>query len=284
MPKGNINTKNILRNTPDVPFSMVPHELVRDENIPSNSRFLWVLMNGYAVDWEFNRKHLMNVTGWGRDKLSSAINGLKDAGLLDIVQVQDAAGKFERNDWRIFNRVTEKPLAAKPVTLRRTTSKNINSKKTLQKSEEVFEKLWSQVYPLVPAEKKSYFSKKISKTRFLKIVNRKKDRIPATRLANAIMWYYADIGQTKNDRQFMKTMQYVLRDELFDDFLKKGVFRAKSINETGPTMHDVWRRRGERYLRTGWDAQWMDRPVRLLEREYWVYFPKADWIKLGWSE
>ena len=158
----------------------------------------------------------------------------------------------------------------------------LESEKRTSNADEVFEKLWKHILGFIPKEKKSYFSKKISRERFYKIVKRKRNPISATRIANAVLWFYADDGQTKDDRKYMKALQYVLKDELFEIYLEKGAFTAKSAS--GATMDDVWAQRGKIYLRHGWDHSWLSGHSRETPQQYWKYFPESDWEKLGWKK
>ena len=158
----------------------------------------------------------------------------------------------------------------------------LESEKRTSNPDEVFDKLWKHILGFIPKEKKSYFSKKISRERFYKIVKRKQHPISATRIANAVLWFYADDGQTKDDRKYMKALQYVLKDELFEIYLEKGAFTAKS--SSGATMDDVWAQRGKIYLRHGWDHSWLSGHSRETPQQYWKYFPENDWETLGWRK
>lgn len=295
MAKANINTPaNLIKQ--DIPYSMLPHDIMRDDSISFDARGLWALMNGYADGWKFNKKHLMNVTGWGRDKLNNAIRALKDVGLLAITPTVGAGGKLNGQSWSLSYRGTENPQHGEdPPHKKNNSKKNNSNKKTLQKDkelsleggkqvsnpEEVFDKLWSEVLSKVPKSKKSYFSKKISRTRFDKIVKRRNNPISATRLANAILWFYSDVSQTREDRKYMKALQYVLKDELFYHFLHKGAYEQSKAEFT---EDDLWAARGKTYLLHGWDHQWIKGHSRNLPERLRKHFPKADYKKLGWTE
>jgi len=191
--------------------------------------------------------------------------------------------------------LNEKNEAVKPIPDSNTDS-NTDIKNT-QKDEEfkltspksksdpdvIFDKLWPKIYGLAPKEKKAHFSKKLSRTRFVKIASRKKDPISATRLANAMMWFYHDESQTKDGRKYMKAPQYVLQDELFEAFLTLGAFSQKKA--AGATIDDLWAQRGRMYaVDRIWDHQWFDGPSHRVPQEFHKHFPKEDWGKLGWSK
>ena len=299
-----IKTEN-LRRKPKADYSLLPNSIIRGD-MSSDARFLWAMLNSYDVQWTFNRKHLMGECGWGRTRFDGAIKELKHRGLLQISPVRGEAGTFTNSDWHLFSPEEASPVSGSPTSvepargqpdnIRRQSNKKTNtSGKNKQKEfelksearkadmEAVFEKLWKHILTICPPERKTHISKKVSRKRFENIVTRKVSSIPATRIANAMLWYYDDPGQKKEDRKYFKSPQYVLGDELFEPFLDRGAFTKET--DEAQAWHDYWQRCGEIYRSTGWDHAWnKGRHSRHLPEEYRKYFPVEDYEKLGWRK
>lgn len=179
----------------------------------------------------------------------------------------------------------------RPIPDSNTDSKN--NKKTLQKSEEldlepdkpsfdaVFEKLWKEIYKIIPESKKTYASKKLTRQRIKKITTRKKDRIPISRIAHAVLHYYNSPEQKKENRKFFKAPQYVIGDELFLGFIERGKFETGAKVEKTDNR-SVWASRRAIYDKTGkFDAQWVKGSIHNTPKEIWSYFPEEDWQTIG---
>ena len=68
----------------DVPFTMVPNDLLRDKSLSTDARFFMALLLSYQRGWRFNRTHLSDVTGWGETRWERVVAELKEAGRLVI--------------------------------------------------------------------------------------------------------------------------------------------------------------------------------------------------------
>lgn len=95
-------------------------------------------------------------------------------------------------------------------------------------AEEVFEKLWKEVLAITPNEIKGRHAKKPCLAKFKKISSRKREPIAASRIAHAVLWYYDQDPQKKDDRRFMKGLGPVLNGEAFANYLDKGPFKIRT--------------------------------------------------------
>lgn len=73
-------------NRPDRKYAAIPNDMMRDTSISMDARGLLALLMTYADDWVFRKDHLMEVTGWGRDKFEAAMRSLRDAGYVEVKQ------------------------------------------------------------------------------------------------------------------------------------------------------------------------------------------------------
>ena len=84
-------------------YFTAPNAIVRDESLPSDVRFLIVLMMSYADEWEFHVAHLQKVCGWGRDKLRNALRIAEESGHLVREMLRGETGLMEGSRWIIID-------------------------------------------------------------------------------------------------------------------------------------------------------------------------------------
>ena len=148
------------------------------------------------------------------------------------------------------------------------------------KIDDVFEKLWKHIIDITPNEIKGRHAKKPSREKFGRIVERKKDPIPATRIAHAILWYYDQEPQKKDERRFMKGLVPLLNSEAFEVYLDRGEFKIRSQADE---ERDAWALRAQ-YANEN-DGEWPPSgpSSRAMPPEYRDLVKKRYWGRLGWE-
>ena len=144
----------------------------------------------------------------------------------------------------------------------------------------VFEKLWKTILDLTPDEIKGRHIKKTAKEKFGKIVTRKKDPIPPARIAHAVLWYYDQEPQKKEDRKFMKGISPVLNSEAFAVYLDRGAFKIKTAESEEA---DAWASRANHVNRSGGEWPPSAPSARSMPSQYRDLVDKRYWTRLGWK-
>lgn len=88
-------------------YAAIPNEMLRDKSLPADARLVLAILMTYSDDWTFRRDHLMEVTGYGRDRFQSAMRALTDAGYVDLVPIRGQGGHLEGTTWIIHDDPTE---------------------------------------------------------------------------------------------------------------------------------------------------------------------------------
>lgn len=86
---------------PNRAYAAIPNAAMRDENISMEARGLLALLMTYSDDWTFRKDKLMEVTGWGRDKLEKHMGELRRAQYVELVQDRDKTGRVHGSTWII---------------------------------------------------------------------------------------------------------------------------------------------------------------------------------------
>lgn len=153
------------------------------------------------------------------------------------------------------------------------------------KKKEVFEKLWKTVLDMTPKEIKGRHVKKKSLAYFDKIVTRKEDPISASRIANAVLWFYDQPGQKKKDDKgqecgYMAGLERVIRDERFSVYLENGVFEIRTAESDEA---DAWAFRAK-YANEN-EGEWPPSgpSARSMPSQYRELVDKRYWGRLGWK-
>ena len=94
-------------------YTQVFNSLIFDESLSVNARFVYILFASKKnMQWVWYKSNIMKLTGFGRDKVTFAINELQMAGWIKSV--------FDRKNGR-FNglkiTVNDKPATEKPLTV-----------------------------------------------------------------------------------------------------------------------------------------------------------------------
>lgn len=126
---------------PNRAYAAIPNAAMRNTAISMEARGLLALLMTYADSWVFRRDHLMEVTGWGRDKFSKHMGELREAGYVELVMDRAEGGKLIGTTWVIRdenhrgpeiqslgftealkNRPPAKPTSGESAPIRRTRS------------------------------------------------------------------------------------------------------------------------------------------------------------------
>ena len=155
----------------------------------------------------------------------------------------------------------------------------------LPNKSEIFEKLWKAVLDMTPKEIKGRHVKKKSRAYFDKIVARKKDPIPASRIANAVLWFYDQPGQKKKDengleRGYMAGLERVIRDERFAVYLENGVFQIRTAESDEA---EAWAYRAKYANENGGEWPPSGPSSRSMPIQYRDLVDKRYWGRLGWE-
>lgn len=282
-------------------FAIVSNEILKDTRMSGEARHLLALLLSYSDKWVFRETHLRRLCGTidengkekpvGRAKWSRMTGELKDLGYLEISRTRGERGHFTGWTWFIKeepNRTSEtrhsvNPKDGEPDNIGKNNSKKDQLEEPPKPPEgewvEIFETLWRAVSSVTPTRHKGRSSKKQSKAAFKAIVTRKKDPIPAGRVAHAVLHFYDSEGQRKEDRKYFKGLQGVLRQELFENFLADGPFRQETHEEA---VESAWKRKAEFVNKTrSWPQ--VGEPPSSMPEEYRLLVDRELWESLGWD-
>jgi len=151
---------------------------------------------------------------------------------------------------------------------------------------DIFEKLWKIVLDSTPTEIKGRHSKKKALAAMKRIATRKKEPIPASRIAHACLWFYSMPQQHKKDnsgqeRGYMKALDRVIGGELFGVYLEKGVYDQVSTREESEAA--AWKLRADFCNSTGGEWPPAAPDPRTCPAEYRNLFNGEHWEALGWK-
>lgn len=187
-----------------------------------NSREAWADLFEYMSDNQVRR----------------ALEKLRAAGYIDVGNFNEH--KYDRTLWYSIGQNCPKVMDIPPKALAQSNlpipdNKPDNKPDTpsIPKGEvdEIFEKLWKYIRQITPKPLMTRHSKKNAKKKFHAIVTRKSDPIPAGRLAHAIMWFYDQEPQKKDDRQYIKGIVPLLNQESFAPYLGDGPFKIRTAKD-----------------------------------------------------
>ncbi|MGL6209124.1 MAG: hypothetical protein ACRC14_04755 [Paracoccaceae bacterium] len=83
-------------------YAAIPNDMLRDKTLSADARFLLALLMTYSDEWVFNKAHLMEITGFGRDKFERAMGDLRAAEYVEWVQNREEnTGKLIGTTWVI---------------------------------------------------------------------------------------------------------------------------------------------------------------------------------------
>lgn len=82
-------------------FTQIPNELINDESISVQARFLFIYLNSKPDDWQFYNKQICKVMKCSRDSLAKYMNQLKEAKWINVNQINEN-GRFGGNQYELF--------------------------------------------------------------------------------------------------------------------------------------------------------------------------------------
>lgn len=110
-------------------YTQVFNSLIFDESLSVNARFVYILFASKKnMQWVWYKSNIMKVTGFGRDKVTFAINELQMAGWIKSVFARKN-GRFNGLKITVNDKpATEKPLTVDTVHINKDNKNNINNK------------------------------------------------------------------------------------------------------------------------------------------------------------
>jgi hypothetical protein len=143
-------------------FTAISNEICTNTSISTDARWcLWYLLTK-PEDWEVRINDIRQVSGWGRDKVKSAINELVTARYVVKRQERADGGQFDVNAYDVYEfpvadyPLTENPLTDYPVTENTSLNKDLKKPSTEKKPNtekdiylEGFQEFWD-AYPKRP--------------------------------------------------------------------------------------------------------------------------------------
>lgn len=147
-------------------------------------------------------------------------------------------------------------------------------------SDRIFEKLWKEVLKITPADIRGRHVKKTARAKFDKIISRKQEPISASRIANAVLWYYDQEPQKKDERRFMKGLGPVLNSEAFSVYLERGTFQIRTAESDEA---EAWAFRAKYANNNGGEWPPSGPSSRSMPIQYRDLVDKRYWARLGWE-
>jgi hypothetical protein len=164
-------------NRPGRKYAAIPNEAMRDKRLSAEARGLLALLMTYSDDWHFQRDHLMDLIGMGKDKFGKVMGELITHGYVEMVFTRDDKGHLLGKTWVIKDDATDvremptsdstdvretrrpvNPTSGESAHIRIPTGKNTNREEDLfgsnephsarkpHKPEDRFEEFW-EAYP-----------------------------------------------------------------------------------------------------------------------------------------
>ncbi|WP_170759958.1 hypothetical protein [Ruegeria lacuscaerulensis] len=237
-------------------YAAIPNAALRDEDISIEARGLLALLMTYSDDWEFNKTHLRNVTGMGRDKFEKAMGELRAVGYVVLVQNRLENGQLVGSTWVIRddrtpenpgvgtealkNRGPEKPSPGESAHIRITNTKKTKIQespippegaddlfsadaKTVEKADtsdsvdEGFKEFWGEIWPSHKRKAGKADCKKVYLSACLG-KHKKADLIAPEELNRCARAYIASV----RDLEYLKAPLAWLRQPGWEPFMRSG--------------------------------------------------------------
>lgn len=88
-------------NRPGRKYAAIPNEAMRDQRLSIEARGLLALLMTYSDDWHFQRDHLMQLCGMGKDRFGKVMGELIEFGYVEMVFTRDEKGHLLGKTWVI---------------------------------------------------------------------------------------------------------------------------------------------------------------------------------------
>jgi len=147
---------------------------------------------------------------------------------------------------------------------------------------DIFEKLWKKIIEITPVDIRTRHKKKPALAKFTKIVTRKENSISASRVANAVLWFYASPEQTRDGGRYMPGLVPLLNSENFTHFLDKGVYDRAESKEAKSL--EAWQIRADYVNQNAGEWPPSAPSPRTCPKDVRKLFDKQHWEALGWTE
>lgn len=244
-------------------YAAIPNAAMRDETISIEARGLLALLMTYSDDWEFNKTHLRQVTGLGRDKFENAMGELRRVGYVELVKNRGENGQLTGSTWVIRddrtpenpgvgtealkNRGPEKPSPGESAYIRRTTLKKNNieepqtpeghdlfsaNEEPVQQADspdlidEGFKEFWSEIWPSHKRKTAKVDCEKVYRSACTG-KHKKADQIDPAELNRCARAYIASV----RDLEFLKAPLAWLRQPGWEPFMRDGpTYRLEDLN------------------------------------------------------
>lgn len=140
---------------PNRKYASIPNDAMRDKRLSAEARGLLALLMTYSDDWQFQRDHLMEMIGMGKDRFGKVMGELISCGYVELIATRDEKGRLLGKTWVIKddatdvremptsdatdvreNRRPEKPTSGKSAPIRIPTEKKTNLEEDLFGSNE----------------------------------------------------------------------------------------------------------------------------------------------------
>jgi hypothetical protein len=92
---------------PDRKYAAIPNDAMRNTALSIEARGLLALLMTYSDHWEFNRDHLMQIAGMGKDRFGKVMGELVAAGYVRVVITRTTGGHFVGKTWVICDDRTD---------------------------------------------------------------------------------------------------------------------------------------------------------------------------------
>jgi len=220
---------------PNRKYAAIPNDAMRDKRLSAEARGLLALLMTYSDDWQFQREHLMEMIGMGKDRFGKVMGELIAHGYVELVATRDEKGRLLGKTWVIKddatdvremptsdttdvreNRRPEKPTSGRSAPLRIPTGKNTNLEEDLfgsiepqreraceeEKQRDRFDEFWA------------FYPKKVGKPAAIKAWQKAVKKHDQAKIIMATMAY----AKSENVlRGFIKHPQGWLNEERFND-------------------------------------------------------------------
>ncbi|MCI0184920.1 helix-turn-helix domain-containing protein [Sulfoacidibacillus ferrooxidans] len=84
------------------PYTMVSNSVIRDQRLSWKSRGILVYLLSLPDDWTVHINELTKHAPDGRDSIASGLKELKKLGYVELVNVRDDQGRFDRWEYRVY--------------------------------------------------------------------------------------------------------------------------------------------------------------------------------------
>ena len=100
----------------DRDYTVLNNEMFKNKGLSLKARGLLATMLSFPDGWDYSTRGLTKILKEGKDTIASCLKELEDEGYLVRVQCRSERGKFERNEYTLFEKARKKPDTENPLT------------------------------------------------------------------------------------------------------------------------------------------------------------------------